>query len=198
MTMFMPNTICPTARSVRLLTRIATASVPSRQPPSRMTMPTPRPSNTPPKQTARSVSPVALAQPLNSSTQPENTVIENAARTVNPRPSLTPPSTRKGTLRSTVRSASGIPVTCETIMPTPMTPPSRMVLGTRNSSTANAAMAEPSASRAKLKIGREGRRFMCEGLSTLGVCTRKSLPKASGAIGPRGRRARHPSESRMK
>ena len=143
--MFMPRTICPTARLVFLLTRMATASVPSRQPPPRITMPTPRPRSTPPKQTASRVSPVAFAQPSKSSTHAENVAIEKTARAVKPRPSLMPPRMTKGAFRIIVSRARGTPVTCESIMPTPMTPPSRMVLGTRNSSTAKAAMAEPRA-----------------------------------------------------
>ena len=64
-----------------------------------------------------------------------------------------------GTLSRMVRAASGNPVRCETVMPMPITPPSRMVFGTRNSSTAKAAMADPSARSAKVRIGWLARRF---------------------------------------
>ena len=153
--MFMTRTISPTARFVRRLSTIATASVPSRQPPSRMTMPTPKPSSTPPKHTASSVSPVARARPEKSATDTEKTAMLKAALTVNPRPSFIPPKTRNGRLSTTFSTLSGRPVRWLAMMPTPMMPPSRIVLGTRNSSTANAAIAAPSASKKNSKTGCE-------------------------------------------
>lgn len=47
------NTICPIEKGVRLLNKMAKTSVPSKDPPKRITMPTPNPRITPPRTITR-------------------------------------------------------------------------------------------------------------------------------------------------
>ena len=108
-----------------------------------MIIPTPSPSITPPKHTARIVSEVAFSSGLNISTNTENTAMEYPALTMNIRPSCLDPIIRNGTFKTIVRILSDTPVRLLIIIPIPMTPPSRMVFGTRNSSIANAAITAP-------------------------------------------------------
>ena len=61
-------------------------------------------------------------------------------------PSCLEPIIRNGTLRTIVRILRDTPVRLLIMIPIPMTPPSSMVFGTRNSSIANAAITAPSVS----------------------------------------------------
>ena len=87
-----------------------------------------------------------MASGANTPTNTENTAIENAAFTTNIFPSFLIPIKRNGRLRTIVSMLSDIPVRFLIIMPIPITPPSRIVLGTRNSSIAKAAITAPTAS----------------------------------------------------
>ncbi|KQC84049.1 hypothetical protein APZ18_15285 [Butyribacter intestini] len=69
--------------------------------------------------------------------------MQYAAFIINILPSLCRPKSRKGMFSIMVSILSGSLVRLFIIMPMPMTPPSSIVFGTRNSSMAKAAIIEP-------------------------------------------------------
>ncbi len=139
------KTVCPTGSLNLLFNRIATVSVPSRQPPERITRPTPIPNITPPKHTASRYSPVALTIGAKMERNAENTIIPKADFTMNCFPIFRLPISKNGIFNTTVKILRETPVILWIIMPIPTTPPSKMVQGTRNSSMAKAAMMAPMA-----------------------------------------------------
>ena len=84
----------------------------------------------------------------------ENIAIAQPDFTINVTPSFREPIRRNGMFRTMVRILNGIWVRLFTMMPIPMTPPSKIVQGTRNSSMANAAMADPTVNIRKSKNSR--------------------------------------------
>lgn len=126
------NTICPIEKGIRLLNKIAKTSVPSNDPPNRITMPTPNPKIIPPMIITKNGLLVMEGYGSRTWVPIESTEIAKRLRIRNLFPRYEYPNKKKGVFSSRSDKPISILEICESIILTPTIPPSITLFFTKN------------------------------------------------------------------
>ena len=122
---------------------MAAMSVPPVVAPARTTRPSPAPIVTPPKIAASIMSPARSKSGITSMNS-ESSIIEMNERTANRRPTRRQPIAKSGRLIKKLSRPTFSPVTLESTVAIPVTPPGAMSCGRKNAANANAVSSAPS------------------------------------------------------
>ena len=126
-------------------TIIAAMSVPPVVAPARTTMPSPAPIVTPPKMAASIMFPARSNSGIRSMNS-DSSIIEMNERTAKRTPTRRQPMANSGTLIKKLSRPTFSPVTLESTVAMPVTPPGAMSLVTKNAANANAVSSAPTVS----------------------------------------------------